>query len=44
MRKIGINLLALPGMTDADYLRAAAELGFEAIFTGMCRSDGAEWA
>lgn len=35
MRKIGINLLALPGMTDADYLRAAAELGFEAIFTGM---------
>lgn len=35
MRKIGINLLALPGMTDADFLRAASEMGFGAIFTGM---------
>lgn len=35
MRKIGINLLTFPGMTDADFLRAASELGFGAIFTGM---------
>ena len=35
MRKIGINLLSLPGMSDADYIRLAAELGFSAMFTGM---------
>lgn len=35
MRKIGINLLTVPYLTDAEYLRMAAERGFNAIFTGM---------
>ena len=35
MRKIGINIVTIPGVNDADFLRMASELGFGAIFTGM---------
>lgn len=39
MNKIGINLISFPDMTDEDVLRAAAELGFGAIFTGVMEDE-----
>ncbi len=35
MRRIGINLHAKRGMETEDYLKKIAEVGFEAIFTGV---------
>ncbi len=35
MRKIGINLHAVKGLTDEEYLREIAALGFHAIFSGV---------
>lgn len=35
MRKIGINLDAFDGLTDDEYLREAAALGFSATFSGV---------
>jgi len=39
MRKIGINLLSFPDMNDELFLRTAAEVGFNAIFTGMMEDE-----
>jgi len=35
MRKIGINLHAIAGLTDEEYIREAASLGFNTIFSGV---------
>lgn len=35
MRKLGINLHAIKGLTDEDYLCEIAALGFSAIFSGV---------
>ena len=35
MRKIGINLHAIKGLTDEEYLREIAALGFGTIFSGV---------
>jgi len=35
MRKTGINLHAVKGLTDEDYLREIAGLGFSAVFSGV---------
>ncbi len=35
MRKIGINLHAVKGLTDEEYLRRIAALGFRTTFTGV---------
>lgn len=35
MRKIGINLHAIKGLTDEDYLREIAALGFNTMFSGV---------
>lgn len=35
MRKIGINLHSMKGFTDEEYLREIAELGFNAVFSGV---------
>lgn len=39
MRKIGVNLIRFPEMSDEDILRASAEAGFGAIFTGMMEEE-----
>ncbi len=36
MRKIGINLHAVEGLTDEQYIKTIAELGFSATFSGVC--------
>jgi len=35
MRKIGINMIGVPGVSDEEILRMTAERGFQTIFTGM---------
>jgi len=35
MRKIGINLHAIAGLTDEEYICEAASLGFNSIFSGV---------
>lgn len=34
MRKIGVNLHAIPGLSDEAYVKTMAEVGFSAAFTG----------
>ena len=35
MRKIGVNLEAIPGVSPEVYIRAAKQAGFDAMFTGI---------
>ena len=35
MRKIGINLYAISGLTEEEYIREAASLGFNTAFSGV---------
>lgn len=36
MRKIGVNLHAMPGLSDEAYVKTMVEQGFSAVFTGPC--------
>ena len=39
MRQIGINMGAVGGLSNGDYVRAIAELGFTATFTGVAPTE-----
>ena len=41
MRQIGINMHAVAGLTDAEYVKTIADLGFSATFTGSRFQDPA---